>query len=266
MNSQDYNEEGRDLWNRKAEYWDEKFGDSGNLFHRQLVEPSLLKLLGLSAGEAVLDACCGNGVMSRRLAQQGARVTAIDFSEEMLRRARLRPLPDAGTLDYMLLDATDEAALLALGTRRFDAVVCSMALMDIPEVAPLFRAAAALLRPAGRFVFATMHPAFNSNNPVFLHKKEDHDGEVRDIYALSLRYYLDMPPVLGAGMPGEPSAHYYFHRSFSELLGAAFTAGFVLDGMLEPAFAADESAEDHSLSWRDFPQFPPVLSCRLRLG
>ena len=78
--------------------------------------------------------------------------------------------------------------------------------MDMPAIDPLFAAASQLLKPAGRFVFATMHPAFNSNNPVFLHEKEDRDGDVREHYALKLCAYLDMPPVKGSGAPGEPSA------------------------------------------------------------
>ncbi len=83
---------------------------------------------------------------------------------------------------------------------------------------------------------------------------------------MKLRAYLAMPPVKGSGAPGEPTPHYYFHRSLSELLGAAFDAGFVLDALLEPTYEAEESASAASLDWRRFRQFPPVLSGRLRLS
>ncbi|MEZ4555132.1 MAG: methyltransferase domain-containing protein [Caldilineaceae bacterium] len=52
-----------------------------------------------------------------------------------------------------MLDATDEAALRS-GDGTFDAVSCQMALMDMPEIAPLMRAAYALLKPGGCFVFS----------------------------------------------------------------------------------------------------------------
>ncbi len=262
MDSKSLNDEGRLLWNQKAEFWDDLFGDWGNQFHRRLVEPSLLQLLQLKAGEAVLDVGCGNGVLARRLALLGAQVTACDFSEEMLRLARAR----GGEIDYRQIDATDEDALLQLGEGQFDAVTCSMALMDIPEIEPLYCAARRLLRADGRFVFATMHPAFNSNNPIFIHEKEDRDGIVTECFALKLRAYLDMPPVLGAGAPGEPTPHYYYHRPLGELLRPAFRAGFLLDGLLEPAFSEDDAEDSGSLSWSDFSQFPPVLACRLRPG
>ena len=127
--------------------------------------------------------------------------------------------------------------MMQLGAGRFDAITCTMALMDMPTIEPLFRAVTRLLRERGRFVFSTMHPAFNSNNPIFVHEKEDRDGIVSEHFAVKLRAYLDLPPVKGAGAPGEPNPHYYYHRPLSELLGAAFAAGLVLDGLLEPAFS-----------------------------
>ncbi len=259
------NDEGRDLWNRKAEFWDGLHGDYGNAFHRRLVEPSVLRLLALKPGESVLDIGCGNGALARRLAGLGARVAALDFSAEMLRRAKARENEESATIEYRLVDATDEAALLALGENRFDAITCAMTLMDMPTINPLFRAAARLLRAQGRFVFATQHPAFNSNNPIFVREKEDRDGVVCDHFAVKLRAYLDLPPVKGSGAPGEPAPHYYFHRPLSELLAAAFEAGFALDGLLEPAFTDEGAANPSGLTWETLTQIPPVLSGRLRL-
>lgn len=266
MNIKRLNDEGRELWNRKSQFWDELHGDRGNAFHRRLVEPSVLQLLDLKAGESVLDIGCGNGALARRLAGSGAIVTAFDFSDELIRRAKARGKGDEARVEYHILDATDEAAMLGLGAGRFDAITCTMTLMDIPTIEPLFRAAARLLRASGRFVFASQHPAFNSNNPVFVHEKEDRDGVVSDHFAVKLRTYLDLPPVIGAGAPGEPSPHYYFHRPLGELLNAAFAAGFVLDGLLEPAFSETDASATAGLTWQNLSQIPPVLSGRLRPG
>lgn len=260
------NQEGRALWNRKAQFWDELHGDFGNQFHRRLIEPTVLQLLDLQGDEAVLDIGCGNGALARRLAGLGARVTAFDFSDALIRLAEARRQANSPAVEYHRIDATDEAAMLTLGAGRFDAITCTMTLMDIPTIDPLFRAAARLLGKGGRFVFATQHPAFNSNNPIFVQEKEDRDGVVCDHYAVKIRAYLDLPPVKGSGAPGEPAPHYYFHRTLSELLGAAFKAGFILDGLLEPAFNKDDAAESLELSWLKLTQIPPVLSGRLRLA
>ena len=61
-------------------------------------------------------------------------------------------------VDYRVIDAVDSEALLSLGGTRFDAAVCSMALMDMSDIAPLIGALPALLKPGGRFVFTVMHP------------------------------------------------------------------------------------------------------------
>ena len=266
MNIKRLNDEGRELWNQKSQFWDELHGDAGNLFHRRLVEPSVLQLLNLRTGEVILDIGCGNGALTRRLAERGGKVTAIDYSEGMLKAARARGLGPSGNIDYRVVDATRVNALLDLGVGRYDAVVCSMALMDIPTVEPIFQAAIQLLVPGGRFVFATMHPAFNSNNPIFIHEKEDSGGVVSDHFGLKIREYLDVPPVKGSGAPNEPAPHYYYHRSLSQLLGCAFAAGFVMDALLEPGFEPQDAEISEQLSWFKMWQIPPVLSGRLRLG
>ena len=257
------NDQGRQMWDQKARFWDKLHGERGNLFHRRLVEPALLSLLKPQPGERMLDVACGNGVVARRLAADGVRVTAIDFSAPMIELAQERGSPGA-VIDYRVGDATDESGLLELGISQYDAVVSTMALMDMPAIAPLFAASRQLLRDGGRLVFVTMHPAFNSNNPVFIHEKEDRDGSVSEYHALRLRYYLDMPPVPGSGAPDEPTPHLYYHRSLSQLLQPAFAAGFALDALLEPAFMPEDAAGDDELNWTRFTQFPPLLACRLR--
>src|SRR5262245_24137599 len=53
-----------------------------------LEEPMVAQLLGNCAGLDVADIGCGTGRHALRLAADGANVTAIDFSDGMLGRAR----------------------------------------------------------------------------------------------------------------------------------------------------------------------------------
>jgi SAM-dependent methyltransferase len=163
-----------------------------------------------------------------------------------------------------VIDATDEASMVALGVGQFDAITCTMALMDVPTVAPIFRAVSQLLKDDGRFVYVTAHPAFNSNNPIFVHELIDTDGQVDHYYAVKLRDYLDVPPIKGAGARGEPNPHYYYHRPMHELLGIAFESGLVLDGLLEPAYPRDNAGKTERLIWDNLWQIPPVMTGRLR--
>src|SRR5580765_7488045 len=75
--------EGYDRW---AEVYD---GEDNPLV--LLEEQHLTALAGDVAGLDVADIGCGTGRHALRLAAAGARVTAVDFSEPMLERARAKP-------------------------------------------------------------------------------------------------------------------------------------------------------------------------------
>lgn len=250
-------DEVRQIWDAKAAFWDERMGD-GNQFQRELVGPASERLLAVRPGERVLDVACGNGVFTRRLAHLGARVTGIDGSPRFIALARARTAPNDDRIDYQVVDATDEAQMLALGIGAFDALVCAMALMDMPAIDPLLRAAARLLKPEGRFVFSVQHPAFNSNAVSLCGER---DGDDSSSYWVKISDYLDVPAGKGTGMPGEPLPHWYFHRPLHELFGAFFRVGFVLDGLEEPRFATP-SDDPQRLSWGNVPGIPPVLVAR----
>ncbi len=144
-------------WEANASFWNERMGE-GNDFVNILEWPAIERLLDIQAGERVLDAACGNGLTSRRLAASGAEVTAFDFSPNMItcateRTAKERTQSTPGSIDYYVLDATDEAALVRLGESSFDAALCNMAMFDMAEIDPLLRAIYHLLRPGGRIRF-----------------------------------------------------------------------------------------------------------------
>jgi 2-polyprenyl-3-methyl-5-hydroxy-6-metoxy-1,4-benzoquinol methylase len=121
------NEDGRELWDRKAVFWDELQGTEGTKFHRYLISPLVERLVALKPGERVLDIACGNGVLARRLAELGGHVTAVDFSPVLIQRARLRGQTSGHPIEYGVVDATDEEALTALGAAQYHAIVCTIA-------------------------------------------------------------------------------------------------------------------------------------------
>ena len=258
------NRETQQIWDANARFWDARFGE-GNDFQRLLIGPATERLLALRPGELVLDAACGNGAFSRRMAELGARVVAFDFSAQFLERARARTSerPDlAGRIEYHLIDATDEAQLLALGPRRFDAAVCTMALMDMAEIDPLLSAASQLLKPGGRFVFSQTHPCFSTTTMRKSVEEEDRGGELVTTYAIKLSRYITPTAARGLGMIGQPVPQLYFDRPLSLILGACFAAGFLLDGLEEPVFPEGAEAK-RPFSWENFREIPPVLVARL---
>lgn len=256
------NEDVRRIWEQKASFWDAHMAD-GNLFHRVLVGPAVERLLAVQPGEVVLDVACGNGALARRLASLGAHVVAVDFCETFLECARARSAAYVEHIEYGILDATNTNQLLALGRHRFDAAVCSMALMDMVDIRPLATTLPMLLRPGGRLVFSVQHPCFNSNAVAIVGEQGQVGEELVSSYAVKVSRYLTLPPGKGVGMPGEPLPHYYFHRPLSRLLGEFFSAGFVLDGLEEPQLEPSPT-EVPALSWASVRDIPPILVARLR--
>ena len=259
------NEETREAWEQNAAYWDERIGE-GNDFVEVLIWPAVQRLLELQPGERILDAACGNGLYARRLAAMGADVVAFDFSENLIALARERTSEHTERIAYLVMDATDEAALLTLGEGRFDAAVCNMALFDIADIQPLMRALVRLLRPGGRFVFSVIHPCFNSPHMAFVGEMEDREGEFTTAYSVKIFNYMTPKVSRASAIGGQPKPQLIFHRPLQMLLSAGFDVGFVLDGLEERAFPPEHPSGRYPLSWGgNFCEIPPVLVARMRL-
>jgi SAM-dependent methyltransferase len=257
----DLSDETRQAWDTNAAFWDNRMGEGGNEFASELVFPSAERLLNLQPGDLLLEIACGNGTFARRMASQGVRVKATDFSLEMIAHARSY---GSQGIDYQVLDAADRQQLLALGTRQFEAAVCNMGFMDMAAIQPALETLPALLKPGGCFVFTLMHPCFNSYKMVMVAEEEDRDGQLITVHSVKIPHYRTPTSFRGLAIIGQPVPQLYFHRPLYQLLGMCFQAGWVVDGLEEPAF--EERHEPRRvISWFNYSEIPPVLAVRLRL-
>ena len=264
MTIDDLNHETREAWNANAEVWDARMGDEGNDFFNLLCWPVLASLLDPKPDSQILDIACGNGLTSRRLAALGAQVTAFDFSTNLIEKAKARSTNYVSRITYQLMDATDESALLALGERKFDSALSNMALFDIADIEPLFRALSKLLKPNGVFVFSLMHPAFNNPSTALMAEEWD-DGELHTRYAVKVSRYINQFQSAGLALRNQPKPQIYFHRPIKDYMNIAFKNGFILDGFDERAFLPDHP-QNFPLGWGGkFSEIPPVLIARMRL-
>ncbi len=260
---QNANRETHQAWEENAAFWDERMGEGNDFFH-VLQWPAILRLLEPRAGQKVLDIATGNGLTARRLAELGAEVTACDFSERLIERAKGRPNP-GGRIHYSVVDATDEAALRTLGEHVFDAALCNMGLFDMADIAPLFHCLPGLLRPNGTFVFTLTHPAFNNTGAVHTVEEVDDGGEIKTTYSIKVSRYMTSSASRGLAMHEQPAAQLYFDRPLQYYLNLGFENGFVLDGFEERAFPP-EHPQKSPLGWGGkFSEIPPVIAARMRL-
>ena len=170
------------------------------------------------------------------------------------------------SVEYHVLDAVKDEDLLSLGVRRFDKAVCTMALMDMPEITPLLSALKQILKPSCAFVFSIPHPCFNSADfQRFSEMYEEEAGRLAIRNGIKMHDYLTPYAKKTEGIVGQPEYQYHFHRPLNIIFKACFDAGFVMDGIEEPAFPKPDK-EKAGVSWADMPEIPPVLVVRMRLS
>ena len=145
-------------WEELADWYDKKQGDIGDLWHRTLIDPTLLKVVGKSRGKEVLDLGCGNGYLSRKLAKGGAKVTAVDASPQMIRNAKAHDPKGLLTIRYVHSSA---GRLKGVPSSKFDVVVANMSLMDIEGAEDAVKEVSRVLKRSGRFVASISHPCFD---------------------------------------------------------------------------------------------------------
>jgi malonyl-CoA O-methyltransferase len=133
--------------------WSAVYDSDGNPLVA-LEEPVVHAALGDVRGRAALDLGCGTGRHALWLAARGASVTAVDFSEGMLAKARRKPGAEA--VRFLVHDLT---APLPLPDGAFDVVVSGLLLEHLPDLGPFFRETRRMLGPGGRAVLSAMHPA-----------------------------------------------------------------------------------------------------------
>ncbi len=134
----------RDLWDREAVTFDDE-PDHG------LADPDTRAawrdlLLGVlpPAPARIADLGCGTGTLSGLLVDEGYTVDGIDFSPEMISRARAK-VPQAR---FEVADAADPP----LDAAAYDAVLSRHVLWAMPDPASAMARWVDLLKPAGRLV------------------------------------------------------------------------------------------------------------------
>jgi len=118
-------------------------------FQRRNLLPTINRYLTLQ-GKEVLEIGCGTGPSSVVMAEQGARVTALDIDPQMVEATRLRAR-DHGLADAVRAVHVADSTNIYLSDEAFDLVVCNGVLEHVrPEIrAFLMREMWRVLRKGG---------------------------------------------------------------------------------------------------------------------
>jgi ubiquinone/menaquinone biosynthesis C-methylase UbiE len=114
----------------------------------------VLKQAGLElTGRKVIEVGCGTGRNTPWLAEQAAEIVALDFSKQMLARARER-VPD----HRVRFLQHDVRTAWPLADASADAVVAMLVLEHVKHLGVFFAQAARVLRKGGKLFVCELHP------------------------------------------------------------------------------------------------------------
>jgi 2-polyprenyl-3-methyl-5-hydroxy-6-metoxy-1,4-benzoquinol methylase len=229
------------------------YDQMGNIYYdfvqRELATPQsvlnlatrvLLECAGDVRDIVVCDLACGEGHLTRKLAERGARVTGIDLSSNLLAHAR-RQSQDA-TITAAITYVQDDAQTLShLSPSSYDLVVSNLAFMDIAQLEPTIDAVHRVLRQDGRFLFSLLHPCFEA--PFHVPEKPVEVDEQGNFVACRVMRYAEEGWWTSGGQ-GIRGTHGAYHRTLSTYINTLITSGFVITHLAEPLVPPSDYADE----------------------
>jgi ubiquinone/menaquinone biosynthesis C-methylase UbiE len=222
----------RDWWDAEADAYHREHGDflgvADFVWCPERLREQDARLLGDVRGKDVLEVGCGSAMCSRWLVGQAARPVASDVSAGMLRHARDGarhtgvdvPLVQADAQHLPFRDASFDLAFTAFGAIAF-----------VADSGAVMREVARVVRPGGRWVFATTHPirwAFP-------------DDPGPDGLRATMPYW-DRTPYVEFAADRTP-IYVEHHRTLGDRVRELAAAGFRLVDIVEPEWPAGHTQE-----------------------
>lgn len=216
-----------------------------------LVEkPALFSLCPDLTDKKVLDLGCGYGENCREFLKLGAsKVVGIDISEKMLNVAKKENT--FKNVSFIRMSMSDLSPL----NDSFSVIFSSLAIHYIEDFDKLITDVYRLLDSNGMFIFSQEHPLTTAvlKEPRW---SKDSEGNI-------LNYKLT-----GYSIPGIRKSTWFvenvkkYHRTFSSIVNSLYSAGFIIEKMLEPVPSKD--IMEKYPSYKKYMHKPDFLLIRAR--
>ena len=225
----------RKQWETNAQAFTELISNQGTPHHREILNPCVERLLGNVNGKMLLDAGCGEGYLSRYYAKQGASVTGIDISEELIEISRNLAEEEEVDVAFQVGDLCD----LEVQDEIFDLILCNLVLLNIPCFQETLSEFYRILKPSGVLVFSIVHPAFNFYGPGSweMGEKDPSTSRRKGLY-FKIDDYFDEKEFqrYWKTRQGEKFSEpfSFFHRTLSTYYNSLTANGFIVTQIEEP--------------------------------
>ncbi|HWR42111.1 class I SAM-dependent methyltransferase [Sporomusa sp.] len=229
-----------DSYEKMAEYYFE-FVDT-KPFNAYYERPATISLLPCVKGKKVLDAGCAAGWYSKWLIEQGAEVTALDFSPNMIEMTKKRV---GNKADVVRADLNEPLNFIA--DRSIDIVLSSLTLHYLKDWNIVMTEFGRILKHSGFLVFSVHHPFmdfiyFNREN-YFLTELLEDEWETNK----------------------EKVKVQFYRRPLCKIISSVIEAGFTIDKLIEP-MPTEKFKELQPKIYKKLTKNPHFLFLRARRG
>ena len=182
------------------DWWDNQ-GSMKSLHDINPLRLDYIKSQTALCGKKILDVGCGGGLLTEKIAEQGAIVTGIDQSAQMIEVAKQHASQSGLSIQY--IESTIEELSRSF-EKFYDIILCMELLEHVPQFESIILACKNVLKPEGLVIFATINRNFLS----FL------------LAIIGAEYVLGLLP--------KRTHHYNSLIKPSELIGCCNSVGFSL--------------------------------------
>jgi 2-polyprenyl-3-methyl-5-hydroxy-6-metoxy-1,4-benzoquinol methylase len=216
-----------------AGFWVQIIREGRDRYRTALTNPAVINAVGPADGLSVLDAGCGEGYMSRLLAGNGAKVTGIDSSAELIKAARSHEQSDALPVSFDV-GSVDS---LPYGPEEFDVVLCNHLLNDLQDPSGAIGEFSRVLRGNGRLIILMLHPCFYNKHA---ERQNPENNLITDTYfqarSVTQKFEVD-------GL-SSPTAYTAWLRPLEFYTSALQQSGFAITSITEPHPTAEMMKAD----------------------
>lgn len=136
-------------WDKAAEYYEDSWKEQ-----LKPAQDKLMEMADLQPGEKVLETACGTGLVTVRIAEavrSDGEVVATDLSDGMIEIAEsVVEEKNVKNVNFRRMDAEE----LELDDASFDAAICALGLMYVPDPVESLKEMNRVLKPGERAVVA----------------------------------------------------------------------------------------------------------------
>lgn len=214
-------------WGGVAEWYDELLEESPDSFQVKVILPNLLRILNIKSGTKIIDIACGQGYFSRALAAQGAEVTGVDISSELIEKAKGR---SSSEINFQVGNAE---VLAFIADNSFDTALIILSLQNIKNLNGALGECARVLKPKGKLIIVLNHPTFRIPQRSSWGWDEKNKKQYRrvDWYLSNDQKKIDMTP--GEMNKLKKKTTVSFHRPLQSYFNFLNKNGFAVTGLEE---------------------------------